>query len=453
MIDKLPASEIAHINFLGGEPTLLGNKFLRIVKHCSSKGIKTTFNTNGLLLTMSYVKKIVAAGVAGVIVSIDGPDAESHDAVRGKGTFRVIRKNLEALMQFLQKRNISFETTVSTVVTPYNADILGRMVDFCIDLGVESLNILPMSYTGYAVNNVKHLYLSEEQEVEIATKFVLYLKNRPSDLANLRIEPRFILPPLANYLHEKYGYALPLTKNCCSATTTFGYINQLGELFPCDRIAYEYADTDLGIKEGKKSNLLEFEFHEIWNSVFHDSMFQYVTDRSNYERYKPCNRCEYLDAGLCVPCPLFRLRTENPTFFQCIFSEEQLPQALKLSVIHRMDRIEGSHYLNQYQPKRRFIIADGQNLGHGKRVKLTKGVRWNMAPGREIVFNPNTNKFFSLNDLGRQIWNQIDGRKTDAEIVQAIRENATTTSDRPISLEDVRHFLDALASENLLEVC
>jgi MoaA/NifB/PqqE/SkfB family radical SAM enzyme len=38
MIDKLPASEIAHINFLGGEPTLLGNKFLRIVKHCSSKG-------------------------------------------------------------------------------------------------------------------------------------------------------------------------------------------------------------------------------------------------------------------------------------------------------------------------------------------------------------------------------------------------------------------------------
>lgn len=452
IIEKLPASEIVHINLLGGEPTLLGEKFLNIIKHCSDKGIKTTFNTNGLLLKQPFIQRVIDAGAAGIILSIDGPTAESHDAVRGKGTFEVITKNLSGLMKHIRQHGIPFETTVSTVVTPYNGDILGRMVDYCVDTGVDTLNLLPISYTGFALEDIRHLYISEKRELEIAEAFVEHVSRLPGGLNDLRVEARFILPPLANYLEAKFGYALRLTKNCCSATTTFGYINPSGELFPCDRIAYEFADVDFRAPEGRRASLLKWDFGEIWNSSFHTNMFQYVTNHNVYRDYSPCDHCEYLEAGLCVPCPLFRLRKGSVSFYQCRFAEQQLG-TLELSDRHRPDRTTGSHYLNQYQPKQRVVMAQGRNRIAGKLVQKAKGIRWNVAPGREILFNPHRNKFYSLNPLGRRIWNEIDCRKTEAEILQSVQQQVTDPADAALRVDDVCHFLDALASEGLIEVC
>lgn len=449
LIDKLPAQQIVHINFLGGEPTLLGEKFLSLVHHTSDRGIKTTFNTNGTTLTSDFIERMLASGAAGVIVSVDGPTAESHDAVRGAGTFVEITRNLRRLMRRLEEHERPFETTVSTVVTPYNGENLVEMVDYCLDLGVETLNLLPMSYTGYALANASDLFMSEEREVEIADKFVHDLSQRQPD--GLRIEARFILPPLANYLEQKHGYALRLTKNCCSATTTFGYINPSGELFPCDRIAYDFEDEDFGAPDGRRASLVDLEFGEVWNSDFQKRMFRYVTDRTIYESYIPCNRCAYLDAGLCVPCPLFQLRNDTVSFHQCCFAERELG-SLRLSPRHHQERTEGSHYLNQYQPQRRLVLAEDDASLRGRRLKRAQGVRWNTLPGREIVFNPRGNKFYSMNALGRQIWELLGEESTDVEIVQAVQESKESPGDRKATPDEVRHFLSALVAERLLEL-
>ena len=71
IVDEIPESAVRHMNILGGEPTLLGEGFLSVISHCAEKGIKTTFNTNGLTLKQPFIKRVIQAGAAGVIVSID----------------------------------------------------------------------------------------------------------------------------------------------------------------------------------------------------------------------------------------------------------------------------------------------------------------------------------------------------------------------------------------------
>lgn len=69
------------IRFTGGEP-LLYPKLPRLVQEAASHGIRVSVITNGWLLPRR-VGELAAAGLAEIVVSVDGP-APVHDAVRGR---------------------------------------------------------------------------------------------------------------------------------------------------------------------------------------------------------------------------------------------------------------------------------------------------------------------------------------------------------------------------------
>lgn len=61
------------ISFMGGEPTLRED-LVELVRFCRSKGMFVSMDTNGLLLTKAFLRRLSKAGMGSIIVSLDGID-------------------------------------------------------------------------------------------------------------------------------------------------------------------------------------------------------------------------------------------------------------------------------------------------------------------------------------------------------------------------------------------
>jgi SynChlorMet cassette radical SAM/SPASM protein ScmF len=83
----------------GGEP-LLHPRFLEIVDMLSAEGLSMNMETNGTLLTAEVARHLKdESNVSFVSVSIDGADAETHDAFRGvDGAFEAVLRGLDHLV-------------------------------------------------------------------------------------------------------------------------------------------------------------------------------------------------------------------------------------------------------------------------------------------------------------------------------------------------------------------
>ncbi|MBO6755841.1 MAG: radical SAM protein [Roseibium sp.] len=87
-----------HFSVSGGEPTLV--KWLPDLMRYAKMdcGFQTAVLTNGLLLSDEKIKQL-AGVVDSFAVSLDGASAETHDAMRGRGTFAKTVNALHALLR------------------------------------------------------------------------------------------------------------------------------------------------------------------------------------------------------------------------------------------------------------------------------------------------------------------------------------------------------------------
>ncbi|MFA6030865.1 MAG: radical SAM protein [Elusimicrobiota bacterium] len=93
-IDDLARLGASGIHFFGGEP-LVAPGIVDYVRHAKAKGLFASLDSNGLRLDEAMVLELQGAGIDLLRVSIDSPDAATHDRLRGvAGTFE---KALEAL--------------------------------------------------------------------------------------------------------------------------------------------------------------------------------------------------------------------------------------------------------------------------------------------------------------------------------------------------------------------
>ena len=88
VVDQLAALGILKANFTGGEP-LLRRDAPAIMHHARRRGIRNLhLNTNATLLDDARRTEVLDAGVRSLNVSVDGPDGEVHDLIRGvSGSF------------------------------------------------------------------------------------------------------------------------------------------------------------------------------------------------------------------------------------------------------------------------------------------------------------------------------------------------------------------------------
>lgn len=448
IINKLAEGGVTLINLLGGEPMMLGDDFFSIIRYGVSKGIRMSSNTNGLFLSNEEIKKLVDTGISGLVISIEGPTSESHDAIRGKGTFKKIISNVRHLTEYISKKNIPLEITINTVLNRHNYQNIEKMVDLCLDLKVARWNLLQLGYIGFARRNVTDLWLSTEEIIDVAIRLARRVDPKINDLKNLIFEPRFTYPLVRDFIIKEYGLEMPLSKNCCAASLTLGFIDPFGNMFACDRVANdEYNGTKIGSSRIKRMNLLDYTFYEIWNSGYFLEMFPLIFDDATYRNYEPCNHCRYLKTGICTPCPLYSLNNEKVMIEECLFVEKELGN------ISNLEDVGQKENASQFQEESTGDIQEYKTI---KSLECTypirvSGIRSYTKKDTITLFNPYTTDLLKLNLMGTKIWDLIDGNQSIHDIFAKLKSEITFL---PISEnqfeEKIKYFFCVLNKERLI---
>ena len=131
--------------FTGGDP-LKRPDIYDLIRYSASIGLRTNITPSATpLLTGSAIVRFKACGVSRMAISLDGPDAETHDSFRGvPGVFD------RAMFALRQAQHIGLETQLQTTVTKRNLHTLGRIAELAATYDVKMWSLFFLIVTGRA---------------------------------------------------------------------------------------------------------------------------------------------------------------------------------------------------------------------------------------------------------------------------------------------------------------
>lgn len=143
LIDGLRALGAPGIGFTGGEPLLRPDIF-RLLAHSKKLGMITHLNTNAYLLDAPRASALFDCGVDSLNISLDAPDAEAHDAVRGHArAFEHVMTALAAITSERKKRGSKLRIKLVTVLDRDNIKDVRAIVDLARDSGADCVEFIP----------------------------------------------------------------------------------------------------------------------------------------------------------------------------------------------------------------------------------------------------------------------------------------------------------------------
>lgn len=140
IVDAGLAAGISEFHLLGGEPLVLGERLVDLMRYIQEKGGRTHLLTSGY--SLAHADQILPLADA-VFVSLDGP-RETHNRTRGLSIF-------DNACEFIRRAaNYGCKIRIGTVVSRLNITIAHQVVDVLAELGVtpRSLCWINMSPTG-----------------------------------------------------------------------------------------------------------------------------------------------------------------------------------------------------------------------------------------------------------------------------------------------------------------
>ena len=131
--------------FTGGDPLKRPDLF-DLIRYAVKIGLRTNVTPSATpLLTAAAIEGFKAAGVSRMAISLDGPDAASHDDFRGvPGTFE------RAMFALEHARDIGLDTQLQTTVTQRNRQRLGEMAQIAKDVRTKMWSLFFLIVTGRA---------------------------------------------------------------------------------------------------------------------------------------------------------------------------------------------------------------------------------------------------------------------------------------------------------------
>jgi len=143
ILDKLWDLGVPHIVFTGGEATLR-NDLPELIAHAEANGQITGLNTNARRLgDEKYVQQLVEAGLDHVQVTVESCDAGIHDRMmRAKGAHR---QTIQGLKNALASR---LYVMTNTTMLRTNVEMIPSTLDFLADLGVPTVGLNALIYSG-----------------------------------------------------------------------------------------------------------------------------------------------------------------------------------------------------------------------------------------------------------------------------------------------------------------
>jgi len=166
----------------GGEPLARHDLTMRLLAKIKKYGMWGQLTTNGSLFNESDLKNLVDMKWDQVQFSIDGPNAEVHDYLRGRnGIFENAVKNFKMLSEYKKQRNSPLPYLgFNTVLNSLNYSQLDKIIELAHELGSQLVYFEPL-YPGYLSN--ERLELSEKEKKELP----IYIKEAVKKAKSLGI--------------------------------------------------------------------------------------------------------------------------------------------------------------------------------------------------------------------------------------------------------------------------
>lgn len=152
---ELEHSGVPVLVLSGGEPLVRPDLF-EILQGLSQHPVDAYLCTNATLIDGATAARLVATSVRGYSVSLDGPDAASHDRVRGPGSFDSALAGLRALV-CAGARYVQLRVTATRPIV----DRLLEFAPLAAELGISRVVIKPLNLVGRALK-VPELALDRE---------------------------------------------------------------------------------------------------------------------------------------------------------------------------------------------------------------------------------------------------------------------------------------------------
>ena len=196
IVDEAREWGINHISLAGGEVLSEKEKSIKLIEYALSKGMRVDLITNGYYLDKKTSEMLLKMKINKISLSVDGAKKETHDFIRGKGTFERVMRTAKLLKKLKSKMNTNTELEFTTVIMGYNFRELVEIFYLMRRLGFDYITYQvvtpdnsftsPLSYYENFYKSDFWIKKEEIPELEKIVKRLIALKKLTGQIRNTR---------------------------------------------------------------------------------------------------------------------------------------------------------------------------------------------------------------------------------------------------------------------------
>ena len=303
LLDELADMGGLGVTISGGEP-FLRDDCLELIAHASRR-LAVRILTNGTLIGEREARSLAELG-ARVQVSVEGPDAEVHDAIRGPGTFAQAMEGVERL----RRAGCGPRLNLCATITSRNLATLPDMIGLAHRLEIPQVRYLPLRMEGRAKETRQALCADLTSE-DYARFFRFLFRERPGEPLGVDVSPGLsglmLHTPVRGELEQWCSIGRQLV------------ITPYGEVYPC--VLFMEEPYLLG-------NIRESSLANAAGALSHRDLYERCLKRR--ETIAECRDCSWrnLCQGGCPGLPLAEHGTLEATDPFCELRKELFPELM-----------------------------------------------------------------------------------------------------------------------------
>jgi mycofactocin radical SAM maturase len=300
VLDELRDLQVFYINIGGGEP-MIRKDFFEILEHAETNNIGVKFSTNGTYITADNARRLAAMNYLDIQISLDGVDAATNDAVRGKGSYATAI----AAMNHLRDANFG-QFKISVVVTRHNVDQLDAFKALADSYGAQ-LRITRLRPSGRGADTWDELHPTQQQQRQIYDWLMKHGEN--------------VLTGDSFFHLNAFGESLP-GLNLCGAGRVVCLIDPIGDVYACPFVIHDQFKAGSLLSDGG--------FTKVWKE---SDLFLSLREP---ESEGACSACGSYDAcqGGCMAAKFFTGIPLNGPDPECVTGHgEELVKAASINLI------------------------------------------------------------------------------------------------------------------------
>jgi mycofactocin radical SAM maturase len=300
VLDELRDLQVFYINIGGGEP-MIRKDFFEILEHAEANDIGVKFSTNGTYITAENARRLAAMNYLDIQISLDGVDAVTNDAVRGKGSYATAI----AAMNHLRDANFG-QFKISVVVTRHNVDQLDEFKALADSYGAQ-LRITRLRPSGRGADTWDELHPTQQQQRQIYDWLMKHGEN--------------VLTGDSFFHLNAFGESIP-GLNLCGAGRVVCLIDPIGDVYACPFVIHDQFKAGSLLSDGG--------FTKVWKE---SDLFLSLREP---ESEGACSACGSYDAcqGGCMAAKFFTGIPLDGPDPECVTGHgEELVKAASINLI------------------------------------------------------------------------------------------------------------------------